>query len=235
VSDVGRQRKRNEDAALVLETENVYAVADGMGGHQGGAIASQLAVEAITTTFLGAPRSGVIPRVPPEAAMLVQSISAANESIRYLATRNANLAEMGTTVVAAMFRPECGRLYVAHVGDSRCYRWRDGVLEQLTRDHTVRAMDSKGGMVERLNRAVGPCGVVDVDLAVHVTRPGDKYLLCSDGISKMLSKDEIREALASGDSPQARARDLVERANAAGGKDNITALVVSVNSKGQAA
>ncbi len=228
-TDTGRRRSANEDALLVLREQTVYAVADGMGGHAGGAVASQLAVEAIATAFIeGVETPCLLSNVPPLAAELVQSLAAANESIRRAAARDLRFSDMGTTVVAARFCPERGRLYVGHVGDSRCYRLREGKLQLLTRDHIMAELGVTGRPSVHLSRAVGPKEVVEPDVAVLEPRAGDIYLLCTDGLTKMVSDEEIRDVLVAEDTVEDAASMLVARANAGGGKDNVTALVVQV-------
>jgi serine/threonine protein phosphatase PrpC len=230
VTDVGRARKVNEDAMLLLEGDGVFAVADGMGGHVGGEVASQLAVEAIASTFLEGPDEDacMLVDVPLRGAELVRSFAAANEAIRGIASKHSSLYEMGTTIVAARFCPKKGRLYVAHVGDSRCYRFRDSALSQLTRDHTLAEMGIRGKEARHLSRAVGPTGLVEADLTVLEPRPGDTYLLCSDGLTKMVGAAAISMVLDQIADPQAAARELVRLANDAGGRDNITAVVIRV-------
>jgi serine/threonine protein phosphatase PrpC len=228
-TDTGKRRRANEDALLVLRKQTVYAVADGMGGHAGGAVASQLAVEAIAAAFIdGIESPCILSNVPPLAAELVQSLAAANESIRRAAARDVRLSDMGTTVVAARFCPERGRLYVGHVGDSRCYRLREGALELLTSDHTMAELGVTGRAGIHLSRAVGPKGVVEADVAVLEPRAGDVYLLCTDGLTKMLADTEIRDVLLAEPSAEGAAATLVARANAEGGRDNVTVLVVQV-------
>lgn len=228
-TDTGQRRRANEDALLVLRHHAVYAVADGMGGHAGGAVASKLAVDAIATAFTDGVESPVIlSNVPPLAAELVQSLAGANESIRRAAAQDMRLSDMGTTVVVARFCPERGRLYVGHVGDSRCYRLREGTLELLTRDHTMAELGVTGRAGVHLSRAVGPKGVLEADVAILEPRVGDQYLLCTDGLTKMISDDEIRDVLLAAKSPEGATTMLVARANAEGGRDNVTALVVQV-------
>lgn len=227
-TDPGMRRPTNEDALLVLRDPAVYAVADGMGGHAGGEVASQLAIEAMATAFLdGAGSPCLLASVPHRAAELVQSLAAANEAVRSAASRNPRLSDMGTTVVALRFCAEEGRLYVAHVGDSRCYRLRGGLLEQITRDHTMAELGMTGREAGFLSRAVGPKGVVEADVTVLSPRAGDVYLLCTDGLTKMVSDQVICGVLQREEHPQDAANALVDRANAAGGRDNITTVVVS--------
>jgi serine/threonine protein phosphatase PrpC len=229
-TDEGTRRTNNEDAMLILEKSSLYAVADGMGGHAGGEIASQLAIEAIASTFLDksdAPSD--VSNIPQSAVELMQSFAAANEAIRSMATRTPYLSEMGTTVVAALFSPESGRVYIAHVGDSRCYRLRDGRLEQITTDHTLAEMGVTGRKAHCLSRAVGTHGIVEVDIEVLELRKGDVFLLCSDGITKALDDDLILEILQREDDPEDAAWGLIARANALRARDNVTALVISVS------
>jgi len=231
-TDAGRVRPSNEDALLVLPSHSVFAVADGMGGHAGGAVASELAVAAIATAFLDRVRApSLLSGIPAAAGELVASFAAANEAIRCMAARDGRLSEMGTTIVAARFCPDQARLYVGHVGDSRCYRLRDGALEQVTRDHTLAELGFRGRESRHLSRAVGPHGVVEADVAVLAVRPGDVYLLCSDGLSKMVVDDTILDILAWEDEPASAARELVALANARGGRDNVTAVVIRVSAE----
>lgn len=228
-SHTGMTRPSNEDAMLMLDDEGIYAVADGMGGHQGGEIASRLAVDAIAKTFRDTTElQTVLSNVPPRAVQLVQGLAAANEAIRHAANENLGLAEMGTTAVAAYFCTKKGRVYVGHVGDSRCYRLRRGVLECITRDHTMAELGFAGREAHRLSRAVGPNGIVEADVAVLEPRQGDVFLLCSDGLNKTLSDNAIWSVLESVPDPNAAANELVTRANELGARDNVTAIVIRV-------
>jgi protein phosphatase len=166
--------------------------------------------------------------VPARAAELVQSIGAANEAVHDAASKSDLLADMGTTVVAARFDAKKGRLYVSHVGDSRCYRLRDGVLKQITRDHTMAELGLTGREAGYLSRAVGPKVLVETDVAVIAPRPGDVYLLCTDGLTKMVPDAVVRGALLDEADPAVAAETLINRANAAGGRDNVTALVIRI-------
>lgn len=226
----GRRRCSNEDALLVLESKDVYVVADGMGGHAGGEIASQLAIETIAAAFEDADLEvgALHAHVPLDAAELVQSIGAANEAVHRAAGSSDELSDMGTTIVAARFDAKKGRLCVGHVGDSRCYRLRDGTLKQITRDHTMAELGVTGRERGYLSRAVGPKVLVETDVAVIEPRPGDVYLLCTDGLTKMVSDAVIRTVLLDEKTPAAAASTLIGRANEAGGRDNVTALVIRI-------
>jgi protein phosphatase len=214
---------------LVLESEALYVVADGMGGHAGGEIASQLAIEAMANTFLetNSPPC-VLSNIPPRAMQLVQGFAAANEAIRSTAAKTPWLSEMGTTVVAVRFSPDRGRVYIGHVGDSRCYRFRQGKLDQLTRDHTMAEYGVSGKDAKRLSRAVGSNGIVEADLAVLIPREGDVFLLCSDGLTKTLSEAMIVEILSQEPDPDDAARELIARAKELRARDNVTVVVVRV-------
>src|SRR3974390_2709071 len=135
---------------------------------------------------------------------------------------------MGTTVVSAYFSPNNQRVYIAHVGDSRCYRLRGGTLSQLTTDHTLGAAGIQGKSAAVLSRAVGIEENVDVDVTMESPLPGDIYLLCSDGLSRMVSAEEIQGTLQSQTDLEEAIRVLIEKANQGGGRDNITAILVRV-------
>jgi protein phosphatase len=228
-TDVGTRAKNNEDALLLLEGEALYVVADGMGGHAGGEIASQLAIEAMAATFVDDDGSPVVlPNVPPRAMQLVQGFAAANEAIRSNASKNPRLFEMGTTLVAARFCPRKGRVYIGHVGDSRCYRLRDDKLEQITRDHTMAEYGVSGKDARRLTRAVGSNGIVEADLVVLAPCLEDVFLLCSDGLTKALPDEMIADVLVNEPDPDTAARELIARAKARKAQDNVTAIVIRV-------
>lgn len=232
-TDVGRRREGNEDSYLALEDLSLFAIADGMGGHAGGEVASRMAVDTLEEQF----RSGQFdppeyPDLAPRAGRLAQSIQSANRRVWDRARRNEDLDGMGTTLVAAWFVVEKHRVYVGHVGDSRIYRLRDGQLRQITVDHTLGALGMGGRFAQHLARAVGAEPAVVVDLITCIMAAGDRYLLCSDGLSKMASDTEIQELLEANPDPAAAVAALVGRANSLGGKDNITVIVVNVNAAG---
>jgi protein phosphatase len=228
-TDNGTRARNNEDAMLLLAQEHLYVVADGMGGHAGGEIASQLAIEALAATFVDEDASPIsMPNVPPRAMQLVQGFAAANEAIRSNASKNPRLFEMGTTVVAARFIPRKGRVYIGHVGDSRCYRLRGGKFEQVTRDHTMAEYGLSGKDARRLTRAVGSNGIVEADLVVLRPHDQDVFLLCSDGLTKALTDEMIAAILTKEPDPETAARELILYARARKASDNVTAIVVRV-------
>ncbi|HEU4408552.1 MAG TPA: PP2C family serine/threonine-protein phosphatase [Polyangiaceae bacterium] len=231
-TDRGQRRRRNEDSYLVLPEYNLFVIADGMGGHAGGEVASRLAVETMERAFRQQVFEGnPYPNVPRRGSDLAQSIQMANRVIYDASRRDSALSDMGTTVVGTLFSPNKQRLYVGHVGDSRCYRLRQRELRQLTTDHTMAAVGMVSGpFAAHLHRAVGIAPTVKVDLIIAKPRPLDVYVLCSDGLSKMVSDDEIRDILM-GERNLQRATDrLVSRANDVGGRDNITVVLIEVRS-----
>jgi serine/threonine protein phosphatase PrpC len=231
-TDRGQRRRRNEDSYLVLPEYNLFVIADGMGGHAGGEVASRLAVETMERAFRQQAFEGnPYPNVPRRGSDLAQSIQMANRVINDASRRDSALSDMGTTVIGTLFSPNKQRLYVGHVGDSRCYRLRQRELRQLTTDHTMAAVGMVAGpFAAHLHRAVGITPTVKVDLIIAKPRPLDVYVLCSDGLSKMVSDEEIRDILL-GERNLQRATDrLVSRANDVGGRDNITVVLVEVRS-----
>jgi protein phosphatase len=232
-SDVGKKRKHNEDAIALDHERSVYVLADGMGGYAAGEVASQMCVDTIlrsyqTNRFGGEP----IPGLPPRGDELVRAIQTANLEILTESRANESRAGMGTTVVAVRFIPARQRAYIAHVGDSRLYRMRKDELVQMTADHTLGAQGVTGPAAQKLSRAVGVFDEVEVDLNIDVPEPGDVYLICSDGLFKMVHELRIVEILAEKPDPQAAANALVAEANARGGKDNISVIVLRIGDFG---
>lgn len=230
-TDAGLRRKRNEDSLLVADRHGLYVVADGMGGYSGGELASQLAVKVIAEAFekdefAAAPHEAI----PRRASELARAIQMANAAIYAHAQQDSNLQGMGTTVVAARFSVNKQRLYVAHAGDSRMYRVRDGCFEQITQDHTMSTLGVEGPQGAYLSRAVGIWPIVPVDVGFVKPVPGDLYLLCSDGLTKMVEPKQILEILEAEKEPGRAVERLVATANANGGKDNVTVIVVRVDS-----
>ena len=228
-TDTGLRRKRNEDSVLVLENSSLFVVADGMGGYRGGELASQLAVKTIgdayrASSFDGAPHENV----PAHASELARAIQMANAAILETAKAKPELQGMGTTLCAARFSGNKKRLYIGHVGDSRCYRLREGVLEQMTADHTMADHGVKGPEAAHLSRAVGIWPTVPIDIIMGVPLADDVYLICSDGLTKMLSDEMIAEVLRTEEDLKAAVERLIAFANERGGKDNITAVLVRV-------
>jgi serine/threonine protein phosphatase PrpC len=222
-TDTGRQRNANEDSYFVRAP--IFVIADGMGGAQAGEVASKAAADAFDVDLSEA---------PPER-ILRETIAAANRRIHDLARTDPSRAGMGTTLTAAIVDAEREEVGIGHVGDSRAYRLRGGKLEQLTRDHSlVEEMRRKGQLTEAqaedhpqrsiITRALGPEPEVEPDIQTVPAVPGDVFLLCSDGLTTMLGEKQIAKLLAATASLQAAVRALVDEANRAGGRDNITVL-----------
>ena len=229
-TDVGRARSGNEDSYFCGRT--VFAVADGLGGYQGGEVASAAAVEPLAAL------DGREFAEPGEAAeALAAAIREGNAAILERAAGDPGLWGMGTTMTAAALAGE-RHLQLAHVGDSRAYLLRDGSLEQLTTDHTVVGELVRRGRLtpeqaaihpERsiLTRAVGLDPRVPVDTPDPVElRDGDQVLLCSDGLTEAVDDDRIAELLSAGADGEAACRSLIDAANGAGGPDNITVVLL---------
>jgi protein phosphatase len=220
-TDIGLVRSNNEDAYLTAPP--LFAVADGMGGHRAGEVAS----------------AGAIRTLQKEAGhdtdSLVAAVQSANRAVHAEASANPDLSGMGTTITAMMTTNDAAQ--IVHVGDSRAYLLREGRLRRLTQDHTVVDRLAREGKIPAeevdrhpqrsvLERALGVGPEVDVDVQLLDLRPGDRLLLCTDGLTSMLNDDEIREILLREKDPQTAAQALIDAALAAGGKDNVTAVIV---------
>ena len=223
-TDPGRVREHNEDSYLVQPP--FFAVADGMGGHAAGEVASRLALESLSTTLSSnAGGQGALRDALTQANLVVYEQSSADGPAH----------GMGTT--CALLLVEDGVAHLGHVGDSRIYLLRDNKLVQLTRDHTlVVEMIDQGLLTQQqarvdgsrgqLTRALGGSAEVDVDVDTLDVLPGDRFLLCSDGLTQMVTDDDIQRILLDAADPQNAADRLVSAANSAGGEDNVTTLVV---------
>ncbi|HEY6652261.1 MAG TPA: Stp1/IreP family PP2C-type Ser/Thr phosphatase [Actinomycetota bacterium] len=229
-TDVGLVRDGNEDSYLT--DEPLFAVADGMGGHRGGEVASQLAVQTLEKLFKKG--IGELPDQVQEANRVVFERSVVDEKV----------AGMGTTLTAALV--EGDRIRLAHVGDSRAYLLREGDLRLLTEDHTlVHRMVTEGEISKEeaethpqrsvLTRALGVETVVDVDDDTVQVRPGDRLLLCTDGLTSMVSEQAVEEVLRAVPDPQEAAQRLVQLANEGGGADNTTVVVLDFSDDAPAA
>jgi len=225
----GQKREHNEDAFLVLAEHEVYAIADGMGGYAAGEVASAIAVDAVAEVFALGTFGDLEEGWPRRGAELAAAVKEANRRVRVEASRDATKQGMGTTFVGARFSPGRRRVYIAHVGDSCCYRIRDGEMKQLTTDHTLGAVGIKGPAAGKLSRAVGVFDDVDVDLTIDEPLPGDFYVLCSDGLYKMVERPEITRIVNAGDELKDIVADLIEEANAQGGRDNVSVVIVRID------
>jgi PPM family protein phosphatase len=225
-TDTGRERRVNEDSYFARSP--VFVVADGMGGAQAGEVASRMAVELF--------ESGLSDDGSPEQR-LAERAREANRKIFELARNDAHRAGMGTTMTAAYVGED--DVSIAHVGDSRAYRWREDKFEQLTDDHSLVAELVKQGKITAeeaedhpqrsiITRALGPEPYVEVDTLSFSARAGDVYLLCSDGLTSMLSEDQVAEILRAKGSLGDAGRALIAAANDAGGRDNITVILFRI-------
>src|ERR671930_2232713 len=221
-TDTGRQRDANEDTYLAMSP--VFAVADGMGGARAGEVASRLAAESFEAVQRGTES--------PEAYLRAIA-KTANARIHRLAEADSTRSGMGTTLTAALL--EGDEVGLAHVGDSRAYLLRDEELKLLTSDHSlVEELRRQGRLTDEqaedhpqrsiITRALGPEREVEVDTMTYRARPGDVYLLCSDGLTTMVREERIAEILSDFESLDEAVRRLVREANEAGGRDNITVI-----------
>ena len=220
-TDIGRVREGNEDSYLIEPP--LYAVADGMGGHRGGEVASQLALETIEDLFR------------KDEGSLVEQVRSANHAVFMQSQEDTAVSGMGTTLTAALV--EGSQLQLAHVGDSRAYLLRADSLRQLTADHTLVARMVKTGEITEaeaevhphrnvLTRSLGTEADVQVDEDVVGLLDGDRLLLCSDGLTGMVTEDQIKAILETEPDPQRASDRLIKAANRAGGIDNITVVVL---------
>ena len=228
-TDIGKKRKQNEDSAWF--GENLYVVADGMGGHLAGEVASGIAVDTIKT----------LAGQTPALTTLGSAVARAHKDIKDHAMTHESCSGMGTTL-SVLWRAE-GRMYIAHVGDSRIYRLRDGRLEQITQDHSLVDELVRAGIITKeearthprrniITRALGTQGENDPDLFQVEMREDDKWLLCTDGLSGMVRDEEIEDTLNHYDMEEAADR-LLNLALDAGGSDNIT-LILCTGGEGAA-
>ena len=245
-SDVGRKRTHNEDAYLLLPEENLFCVADGMGGHASGEVAARIAVEEMAEFFrmTGRDEEATWPfRMDPargyDENRLRTGVKLANLRIFERAATDQRLRGMGTTMVAISFPRAGGAVLVGHVGDSRAYLLRGGAIRQITEDHSllndykksraltpeeIEAFPHKNVIV----RALGMKDSVEVDVVREELQDGDVLLLCSDGLSGMVPDGRIAEKSSAGTPKDLRgaAQALVDAANEAGGQDNVTCVLV---------
>jgi protein phosphatase len=234
VSSNAGPRATNEDAVLSLANEGLFAIADGMGGHQAGDVASQVALDRLQSFFLErrAPGAGAgegaVRNRPRPVRRLVSAVEEAHRAVQREAGRRGATGDMGTTIVALQIVPRRGEMVVAHVGDSRCYRQRDGELNQLTADHTWAEVGVVGVRAGTIRRALGIGRRAKVDSRLEKARVGDRYVLCSDGLNKVVDDRLVETMLSSPEPPQRLAEMLVDRAIARGTRDNVSVIVVDV-------
>jgi protein phosphatase len=233
LTDVGRVREHNEDCFAVLPHLGLFVVADGMGGRNGGEIASRMVVDTLQEAFEDEP----MPRSERCLSRLMEAIEVANACIFAAGQQDRTERGMGTTVVSAALRG--AHLTLAHVGDSRAYRLRDGRLDLLTEDHSLVNDYIRAGVVNPrdamshplrhiITRSVGTSATVDVETRTVAVEPGDVYLLCSDGLNALVGHREIGTILRENDDLRGAASALIEGANSRGGFDNVTAVLLRI-------
>lgn len=251
LSHPGRVRNGNEDACAAVPHEGAFVVCDGMGGAAAGEVASSMAV----ATWLHVLHEGQDSRRDPQGStgLLSQAVQAANQAVFEHSRTSAGLRGMGTTLTGLLVDSEAGggqsRLSLVHVGDSRCYRWRDGVLSQLTLDHSLVEEQISLGMITALEaethplrnvitRAVGSQALIQPDIMWWTGNPGDLYLLATDGLTRELNDATIARLMRAGSAGEFAGEKaalnslcnvLVDAANSAGGGDNITVLLVALS------
>jgi len=241
----GRVRTSNEDAFGICADDGLFVVCDGMGGAAAGEVASRVAVDTMMRSLCESlnPGSSDGVRASDTAEMgvpgrLREAVSDANHLVFSQAANDARLHGMGTTLVALLAQ-EATKVWVAHVGDSRCYRLRGGLLEQLTRDHSLVDEQVKLGQLTReeaersplrnvITRAVGSQRSVTAEVSEMEANAGDLFLLCSDGLTRELSDARIEAILKQSSDLDVMCQHLVDSANDAGGRDNVTCIVVRV-------
>jgi len=237
LTDVGRRREANQDQLLVDPEHGLYAVADGMGGHAAGEVASSLAIESLAESMASSWETA-LSGSDAAAEELSKAFQAGNRNICDSMVARTEWRGMGTTIVALLVLED--EAIIGHVGDSRAYLLRGDRLHRLTGDHSwvheqVRLGLMTGEEADKhpmrniVTRALGNRVEVQVDVAREKPRPGDIFLLCSDGLNSMLSDDQIQSTLAPHvDTPEAACRALVDAANEAGGDDNVTVVVLRI-------
>jgi len=229
-TDKGLVRKENEDAFCIEKDLGLLAIADGMGGHASGEVASKMAIEILKDSLK---KEG-----QPLPDRLNSGVKLANRTIYEASRSQSQLNGMGTTLTALQL--DGNRLSIAHVGDSRAYLIRGGVIEQITDDHTIVSEQVAGGMMTReeaarsdmrniLSRALGIASEVDVDVEEFTVSEGDQLVLCSDGLSELISEDEILSEVQSTKRPDLACNELVNLANQRGGEDNVTVIVAHLH------
>lgn len=242
-TDVGRVRTNNEDSFCVNTNLGLFMVADGMGGHASGEVASKMAVEVVREAYeqalsgRGTPPIGEHdPKISMAVSRLLSSIHSANRAIYELAQKEPGYHGMGTTLVGLLVQED--HLVQFHVGDSRIYRLRSGEIQQLSEDHSLVAEQVKLGLLTQgearssrarnvITRAVGVLKDVEVDVCQHGWVEGDLYLLCSDGLSDSLKPDEMEDILVRHDQDlEASSETLIQKALKHGGSDNVTVVLV---------
>jgi PPM family protein phosphatase len=244
-TDIGRVRQHNEDAVLVRPDLSLFLVADGAGGHNAGNVASALAATSVGHYFEATANDPRLAKLvdelnlSPAARRLSRAIQMANREIIEIAKTRNNYHGMGTTIAAVSAQPEAGVIHVAHVGDSRVYRVREARIEQLTTDHSLQQdiLEQRPDLPDEVSaklprkvvtRALGMEEALRVSVRTHQIIPGDKYLICSDGITGALDDDDLSDVLRIVKTPEEGVKLLIDMANEAGAEDNLAAVILMV-------
>jgi protein phosphatase len=234
-TDPGRARENNEDSVVFDAATQTMVLADGMGGYNAGEIASGMAtafIKSELSRWLAEAGHGA--NIKEVRRAMEICVGNANLSIYNAANSNAQYAGMGTTLVVGVFLGDM--LLVGHIGDSRCYRLRDGVLEQITKDHSLLQEQIDAGLItpaqaanssikNLVTRALGVEGQVMLEVNEHLVLPGDLYMMCSDGLSDMVDDPTIAKIVTTQGELEVTAEELIAAANANGGRDNISVLL----------
>ena len=246
-TDVGRRRKHNEDCVKITPSHGIAVLADGMGGYNAGEVASAMAIDIITEelkqNLLSMPTAAIDSATgfTGESILLRNAIRHSNDAIYQAARTKTECAGMGTTVLAAVFYAD--RVTAAHVGDSRMYRLRDNILSHVTEDHSliheqvrrglVTAADARNSSIKNLvTRALGIEQGVDPDIVEDTILPGDLYLLCSDGLTDVVSDEMIQQTMSRHSNQlENLATQLIHLANEAGGPDNISIILTCIKAE----
>ena len=244
LTDKGRVRANNEDCLWVMDKQErrnfervnfgIYLVADGMGGHQAGEVASKLAIDIVSSNLLKYVEEELFSRSPSES--ITHAVNGANREIYTLAANDKEFYSMGTTITLGLRMDD--ELYLGHVGDSRAYLLRGGRIKQLTHDHSLVASLVKEGAITaaeakchpqraKVLRSLGVACEVPVDITTLTLLKGDKVVLCSDGLTGSLTDNEINQCVLNSDRASQACTGLVNLANAMGGSDNISVIVIS--------
>ncbi|ACB76764.1 PP2C family protein-serine/threonine phosphatase [Opitutus terrae] len=230
LSDIGRVRRQNEDRLVNDPEALLFGVADGVGGLPGGAEAAQRTIEQIVSSIRGISGAGV-----PDLAAIVQH---ANFQVRAFGLALSPSTGIGSTLTFGLIRHQV--LHIAHVGDSRCYGWRPNEFVQLTEDHSVeneaRLRRARGEVVyyqdvnrNALTRCMGQPGMPEVDLIERPLRAGDRYLFCTDGVTRLVRQPELGELIGAAEEPEAALREIIALAIRRGGPDNATGVMLFID------
>ncbi|SHI04328.1 Stp1/IreP family PP2C-type Ser/Thr phosphatase [Sporanaerobacter acetigenes] len=238
-SDIGKARENNQDSYFYSQRMDfpLFIVADGMGGHKAGEVASCMAVEIVKDFFLDKKKQNLLDNEENLISFIEESINRANDKIYKKAISNEQYNGMGTTLTMAYFLN--GKVFIGHVGDSRAYLVRDNGLMQLTDDHSLVAELVKKGSISKeeaqyhpqrniITRAVGTSEEIDVDIKFVEIKNDDILLMCTDGLTSMIEENEIKNLLLVGSNMQESCNDLIKKANDLGGLDNITVIAMKI-------